>query len=201
MTGEALADGHRAGDAAGAPPAPPHWERGRCRCTWAGGEDGARGPAPVLRGTGAGSVRSARPRARPANPLIHFGTLLATRLLVPATTRRSRRPLVGDRPPGVLGRTAAGTSDPLADLTARLLPPSASAPHRDPRAPQNLVPTGVLERERRRRLGDQRLLYRGLRAAVTNARHSKPNRWRMRCPSFLTIQHDQAHRSTILLSK
>jgi len=54
----------------------------------------------------------------------------------------------------------------LADLSAVLLPPLASAPHKDPRAPQNLVPIGGLERELRRRLGDQQLLYRSLRAAV-----------------------------------
>jgi len=54
----------------------------------------------------------------------------------------------------------------LADLTARLLPPLASQPHKDPRAPQNLVPIGGLERELRRRLGDRQLLYRGLRAAA-----------------------------------
>jgi hypothetical protein len=54
----------------------------------------------------------------------------------------------------------------LADLTARLLPPFASTPHKDPRAPQNLVPIGGLERELRRRLGDQQLLYRSLRAAA-----------------------------------
>jgi hypothetical protein len=55
----------------------------------------------------------------------------------------------------------------LADLTARLLPPLASTPHKDPRAPQNLVPIGGLERELRRRLGDQQLLYRALRAAAS----------------------------------
>jgi len=55
----------------------------------------------------------------------------------------------------------------VADLTARLLPPLASTPHKDPRAPQNLVPIGGLERELRRRLGDQQLLYRALRAAAT----------------------------------
>lgn len=55
----------------------------------------------------------------------------------------------------------------LADLTARLLPPLASAPHKDPRAPQNLVPIGGLERELRRRLGDQHILYRALRAAAS----------------------------------
>jgi hypothetical protein len=58
----------------------------------------------------------------------------------------------------------------LADLTACLLPPLASSPHKDPRAPQNLVPIGGLERELRRRLGDQHLLYRTLRAA--SARHT-----------------------------
>jgi hypothetical protein len=57
----------------------------------------------------------------------------------------------------------------LADLSARLLPPLASSPHKDPRAPQNLVPIGGLERELRRRLGDQQLLYRSLRAAAAAA--------------------------------
>jgi hypothetical protein len=55
----------------------------------------------------------------------------------------------------------------LADLTARLLAPLASSPHKDPRAPQNLVPIGGLERQLRHRLGDQQLLYRSLRAAAT----------------------------------
>jgi len=54
----------------------------------------------------------------------------------------------------------------LADLSALLLPPLASSAHKDPRAPQNLVPIGGLERELRRRLGDQQLLYRSLRAAA-----------------------------------
>jgi hypothetical protein len=57
----------------------------------------------------------------------------------------------------------------LADLTALVLPPLASAPHKDPRAPQNLVPIGGLERELRRRLGDQQLLYRALRYAALTA--------------------------------
>lgn len=54
----------------------------------------------------------------------------------------------------------------LASLSARLLPPLASSPHKDPRAPQNLVPIGGLERELRRRLGDQQLLFRSLAAAA-----------------------------------
>jgi hypothetical protein len=54
----------------------------------------------------------------------------------------------------------------LANLTARLLPALGSSPHKDPRAPQNLIPIGGLERELRHRLGDQQLLYRALRAAA-----------------------------------
>jgi hypothetical protein len=45
-------------------------------------------------------------------------------------------------------------------------------PHKDPRAPQNLVPIGGLERELRHRLGDQQILYRALRAAVMPVRLS-----------------------------
>jgi hypothetical protein len=62
--------------------------------------------------------------------------------------------------------TAAQVSA-LAALTAVVLPPLASSPHKDPRAPQNLVPIGGLERDLRHRLGDQQLLYRALRAAAT----------------------------------
>jgi hypothetical protein len=58
----------------------------------------------------------------------------------------------------------------LGDLTARVLPPLASVPHKDPRAPQNLVPIGGLERELRHRLGDQQILYRALRAATMPVR-------------------------------
>jgi len=54
----------------------------------------------------------------------------------------------------------------IADRTATLLPLVASAPHLDPRAPQNLVPVGALERVLRHRMGDGGLVYRALRAAV-----------------------------------
>lgn len=54
----------------------------------------------------------------------------------------------------------------LANLVSATLPRFASHEHKDPRAPQNLYPIGGLERELRRRLGDQRLLYRDLRAAA-----------------------------------
>ena len=55
----------------------------------------------------------------------------------------------------------------IADRTAALLPLVASAPHLDPRAPQNLVPVGALERVLRHRMGDGGLVYRALRAAVS----------------------------------
>ncbi len=54
----------------------------------------------------------------------------------------------------------------LANLTQAVLPRYASAEYKDTRAPQNLYPIAGLERELRRRLGDQRLLYRALRAAA-----------------------------------
>jgi len=54
----------------------------------------------------------------------------------------------------------------LADRTAAVLPLVASRSHLDPRAPQNLVPIGALERRLRHRLGDPGLVYRALRAAV-----------------------------------
>lgn len=55
----------------------------------------------------------------------------------------------------------------MANETATLLPQVASEPHIDPRAPQNLVPIGALEKELRRGLGDQGLVYRALREAVS----------------------------------
>ena len=54
----------------------------------------------------------------------------------------------------------------LAELSCRTLPRFASAPHKDPRAPQNLYPIAGLERELRRRLGDPRYVERALRAAA-----------------------------------
>ena len=57
----------------------------------------------------------------------------------------------------------------LADLTARTLPRFASAPHKDPRAPQNLYPIAGLERELRRRLGDAAWVWRALRTAAAAA--------------------------------
>lgn len=58
----------------------------------------------------------------------------------------------------------------LADLSAVTLPRFASSPYKDPRAPQNLVPIGGLEKRLRAMLGDPRLLHRTLaRAAATAA--------------------------------
>lgn len=57
----------------------------------------------------------------------------------------------------------------LADRITATLPRYASAPHKDPRAPENLYPIAGLERELRRRLGDHHLLYRSLRLAAAAA--------------------------------
>ena len=64
---------------------------------------------------------------------------------------------------GQLPKDQAAT---IADRTAALLPIVASEPHVDPRAPQNLVPIGALEKELRHRMGDRGLVYRALREAV-----------------------------------
>jgi hypothetical protein len=54
----------------------------------------------------------------------------------------------------------------LADLSTVTLPRFASAAYKDPRAPQNLVPIGGLERRLRALLGDARLLHRCLTSAA-----------------------------------
>lgn len=63
------------------------------------------------------------------------------------------------------GGTVQGASA-LADTATALLPRFASEPHKESRAPQNLYPIKGLENALRRRLGDQRLLERALRAAA-----------------------------------
>ena len=57
----------------------------------------------------------------------------------------------------------------LASLSQRCLGRFASVPYKDSRAPQNLFPIAGLERQLRRRLGDQQLLYRALREAARAA--------------------------------
>jgi hypothetical protein len=64
------------------------------------------------------------------------------------------------------GRLAREEASTIADRTAAVLPLVGSEPHVDPRAPQNLVPIGALERELRHRMGDRGLVYRALRHAV-----------------------------------
>jgi hypothetical protein len=58
------------------------------------------------------------------------------------------------------------TAVALADRASAALPRFASEAHKEPRAPQNLYPIAGLERELRRRLGDEALLYRALRLAA-----------------------------------
>jgi len=85
-----------------------------------------------------------------------------------------RLPGGGDAPlSGVVRCEASADTDVVAarrvaDRVSLTLPRFASVAHKDPRAPQNLYPIGGLERELRRRLGDQQLLYRALRVAAKN---------------------------------
>ncbi len=57
----------------------------------------------------------------------------------------------------------------LADRACLALPGYASQPHKDSRAPQNLVPVGALEHRLRHALGDPRLLERHLRRVAVAA--------------------------------
>ena len=54
----------------------------------------------------------------------------------------------------------------LADQTAAVLPGYASEPHKETRAPQNLYPISMLERELRRRLGDTYYINRELKRSA-----------------------------------
>ncbi|MBW2736828.1 MAG: hypothetical protein JRH20_30970, partial [Deltaproteobacteria bacterium] len=60
----------------------------------------------------------------------------------------------------------------MANMTASLLPRFASSAHIDPRAPQNLVPIGALEKHLRRLLGDASLVHRALRSSMASLESS-----------------------------
>ena len=83
-----------------------------------------------------------------------------------------RLPGPGQHPWAGIVRCEASSDTPMervrqrADHTALLLPGFSSQAHKDPRAPQNLLPISALERELRRRLGDRRFVERALRAAA-----------------------------------
>jgi hypothetical protein len=121
------------------------------------------------------SAERALRRARPPAPVPGDPRPLPELLFRLSAGRRFRR--AGQRPvradrhgrAGGARRRPAGNGC-LGDLTAILLPPLASAPHKDLRAPQSLVPIGGLERQLRHRLGDQHILYRALRAAAMPVR-------------------------------
>ena len=59
----------------------------------------------------------------------------------------------------------------LADQSALVLPNYASEPHKEARAPQNLYPISMLERELRRRLGDAAYVHRELRRETGRTGH------------------------------
>ncbi len=54
----------------------------------------------------------------------------------------------------------------IADFSPHLLGMLGSMAHKDPRAPQNLIPTGALERELKRRMGDAQLISRRIRGWI-----------------------------------
>ena len=66
------------------------------------------------------------------------------------------------------GEVPLKTARAIADRTTFLIPEYASHPVKDPRAPQNLVPVGALERELGRWMGDGTLVSRRVRAFVAS---------------------------------
>jgi hypothetical protein len=64
------------------------------------------------------------------------------------------------------------TARRIADRTAAILPLVGSEPQVEPRAPQNLVPIGALERHLRRHMGEPGFVNRALRSAVTRQRRA-----------------------------
>jgi hypothetical protein len=85
------------------------------------------------------------------------------RICEPAPHASPWRGIVRVELPQSQGLSAAATT---ADAVTRLLPRFAGIAHRDPRAPQNLQPIGVLERVLTHRLGAARLAKRAVRLAV-----------------------------------
>ena len=115
--------------------------------------------------------RDREPRAWPAIPdVLHRGTDPVRALLLVRAARECCRAGIPGRASCGARRRATSPRDEasaIADRTAAVLPLVASEPHVDPRAPQNLVPIGALERELRHRMGDRGLVYRALRHAVS----------------------------------
>jgi hypothetical protein len=87
-------------------------------------------------------------------------------LRLPAAARGAAYPLEGIVRCEVAARASIESTVATADLITVRLPRFASAPHKDPRAPQNLYPIAGLERVLRRRLGDPLVVLRALRAAA-----------------------------------
>ena len=65
------------------------------------------------------------------------------------------------------GALSPGDASALADQSTAALPRLVPTPARDPRAPQNLLPVGALERALAHRLGDRRWVRRILTASFT----------------------------------
>jgi hypothetical protein len=84
-----------------------------------------------------------------------------------ASGRRIDHPLAGIVRLEVRAAVGIDAARELASLSAACLPQFASSTHRDPRAPQNLLPVGALEEQLRRRLGDAVLIRRAIEAKLS----------------------------------
>ena len=104
------------------------------------------------------------------SPLLLIGERAAGPVeLVPAPARSARPPAVGRRALRAAGTGAVDEALDRADLVSSCLPRFASAAHKEPRAPQNLIPIAGLEHRLRHLLGDPVLLERSLRLAAAGS--------------------------------
>ena len=108
-------------------------------------------------------------RRRGADAGVPDGHQLGPVRLVPAAPVPTRIPVGRRRARGVRRRVAGGRGGRARSLSQRLLPRYASVEYKDQRAPQNLVPIAGLERQLRRRLGDQKMVYRALQVAAADS--------------------------------
>lgn len=88
-----------------------------------------------------------------------------------ASPARGHSPLAGVVRLEVDGSIGIGAAVRLANQTCARLPELASSRTFDPRAPQNLIPVGALEKHLRHLMGDARLIRRAIEGKISEDEH------------------------------
>ncbi|WP_214111055.1 hypothetical protein [Acrocarpospora catenulata] len=120
-----------------------------------------------LPGAQAAVVAALRPGER--TPVFLMGTNWRRHSWYLRLPVRSRAPWAGVARCEAGAELARSEVVALADAITLMLPSLAGIDYKDPRAPQNLVPIGGLEKLLRHRLGDPALLYRALCSAAARS--------------------------------